>query len=44
MPAARRRRRLDRMNPQLIRDSLQFLNINVVHESGNCIQEEIKGK
>jgi hypothetical protein len=32
MPAPRRRRRLNRVNPQLLRDALQAFNINIVHE------------
>jgi hypothetical protein len=44
MTAARRRRRRNRMNPQLIGNALQFLDVNVVHESGKCIRRGIKGK
>ena len=44
MPAARRRGRRNGMNPQLVGDALQALNINVVHEFGNCRPESPKGK
>jgi hypothetical protein len=32
------------MNSQLIRDPLQFLSVNVVHESAHCIQRARKEK
>lgn len=44
MPAASRGRRFNRMDPQLIRDALQFLNVNIVHESGNLYSARDKRK
>ena len=44
MPAPRRGGRRDRMNPQLIRDPLQFRYVYIVHESANCIRRGAKGK
>jgi hypothetical protein len=32
------------MDPQLLGDALQFLDINIVHESANCIRGKTKGK
>ena len=44
VPAACSRRGGNRMNPQLIGDALQCLDVNIVHESTNCMRGKAKGK